>query len=265
MNRTATRFAALSLCAALSAVGVAACSSRTGAGVAEGAYTLDEAGASRPDAGSNDASSAVRPDGALADGATRPSDAGGAACYDEEDAQTSTGMASPQAGQGLCSGASLDAFFAACLGPSSSLTACDAHLAAAANQACVRCILGPRPGDAAGTVPQPVLLAPGATVTINVGACEQLAVGASSSCAAKAGDEAWCLASACDTCELAGELDACSDVASKGACSSAALGPACKAQVASSRAVADAKCGSGGGATFESIYRQVGMFMCGAP
>jgi hypothetical protein len=204
--------------------------------------------------------STVRDGSTTRDGGVR-SDAS-VSCYDDTNAKTFS-TAPPQAGQNVCNTTALNSFFSACMGAGSSAAACDAFIAA--NKACTRCILGPQTGDTPSSVPQPVLISVGDSVYLNVGACEQLAVGAPTTCATKAGNEALCLLSTCETCDTADRSACIADSAGSDPCLSALAGATCEAYVTANQATADLKCGATAGATFEDIYRKAGAFMCGAP
>ncbi len=198
-----------------------------------------------------------------------PTDGGGGGCYDDTNAKAFA-TAPPAKGQNKCTGTMVADFLAACLGSTGSQQKCDEFLkgtgaAGAGTKACGGCLLGPnQAGDDPKTFPQPVLISVGDSVFLNGGMCDALAVGAPGDCADKAGNEAICLLTTCETCETADRAGCINDSAAKEPCKSALNSDACNNAVKAAQATADAKCGASG-ATFEQAYALMGAFICGAP
>ncbi len=190
-------------------------------------------------------------------------------CYDDTNAKAFA-TAPPAKGQNKCTGTMVADFLAACLGSTGSQQKCDEFLkgtgaAGAGTKACGGCLLGPnQAGDDPKTFPQPVLISVGDSVFLNGGMCDALAVGAPGDCADKAGNEAICLLTTCETCETADRAGCINDSAAKEPCKSALNSDACNNAVKAAQATADAKCGASG-ATFEQAYALMGAFICGAP
>jgi hypothetical protein len=188
-------------------------------------------------------------------------------CYDDTNAKQFA-TAAPAKGQAKCTGTMVADFLAACLGSGGSQAACDDFLkgmTVPGTKACGGCLLGPnQQGDDPKTFPQPVLISVGDSVFLNGGMCDALAVGAPGDCAEKAGNEAICLLTTCETCETADRTACINDSAAKDPCKSALTTQACDDAVKAGQATADAKCGASG-ATFEQAFALMGAFICGAP
>ena len=158
------------------------------------------------------------------DGSTRPP-----ACYDETAALALQGTA-PTFGQNVCTQADVQALFNACFGPSASAASCDAF--SASNPDCMRCVLGPLPGDVAATTPIAALIPAGeASLMVNIGSCAALAIGRPD-CAVTVPKQLTCTASACETCADETSDEACREAAEVGICSST-VDSACMAALTS--------------------------------
>ena len=197
------------------------------------------------------------------DGGVIPTEGG--TCYDDTNAKQFA-TAAPKAAQGKCTGTMVADFLGACLGSGGSQTACEDFLkgmTVPGTRACGACLLGPnQQGDDPKTLPQPVLISVGESVFLNGGMCDALAVAAPGDCAEKAGNEAICLLTTCETCEDADRNGCINDSASKDPCKSALSTEACTNAVKAAQATADAKCGASG-ATFEQAFALMGAFVCG--
>ncbi|NOU30818.1 MAG: hypothetical protein HOO96_23205 [Polyangiaceae bacterium] len=196
-----------------------------------------------------------------------PTDGGGGGCYDDTNAKAFA-TAPPAKSQNKCTGTMVADFLGACLGSGGSQAKCDDFLKGTTvpgTKACGGCLLGPnQTGDDPKTFPQPVLISVGDNVFLNGGMCDALAVGAPGDCADKAGNEAICLLTTCETCETADRAACINDSAAKDPCKSALTTQACDDAVKAGQATADAKCGASG-ATFEQAFALMGAFICGAP
>lgn len=191
-------------------------------------------------------------------------DAGIVSCYDPKGAKRFT-TAPPRAGQDVCGAGTAGEFLAKCVGASANVSDCGAFVKEPANQACLRCLVGPLAGDNPAKVAQPILITLGSAVFLNTGACSMLASSAPSDCAQKAGNEALCILSTCAKCPAGDRLTCTSQSTSTEPCSSAHVPVACESAVKANRHVVDAKCGAVTGASFEDAYAKTVAFVCGPP
>lgn len=133
-------------------------------------------------------------------------------CYDETGAQAiqeGTGIG----GGGECQSAQVDAFFAGCVGDSSSEDACNAATTGD-NETCAKCLLG-------GNGAIPPLLTIGQTgILLNYQACIAIEIG-HPECALAVTNQAFCPATACSACDAndTAANDACEKEAQEGICS----------------------------------------------
>ncbi|MBL9108531.1 MAG: hypothetical protein JNM74_04645 [Myxococcales bacterium] len=185
------------------------------------------------------------------DGSTRPP-----ACYDETAALALQGTA-PTFGQNVCTQADVQALFTACFGPGASAASCDAF--SASNPDCMRCVLGPLPGDVPATTPISALIPAGeASLMVNIGSCAALAIGRPD-CAVTVPKQLTCTASACETCADEPSDTACREAAEVGICSST-VDSACMAALTSTAATWSPICR---GPDFVATYHKVAMALCG--
>ncbi len=194
-----------------------------------------------------------------------PPDPEYAYCYDDQEAKQFT-TAPPKAAQGQCRGTMVADFYDACLGPMGSQAKCDYFLKGTTvpgTRACSACLLGPtQTGDDPNALPQPVLIALGDNVFLNGGMCGALAVAAPGDCAEKAGNEAICLLSTCQSCEPADRPSCMATAVARDPCKSALAGTPCDDAVKAAQATADAKCGAPD-APFDKAYARMAAFICG--
>lgn len=194
---------------------------------------------------------AIPPRDAGPDGSTRPP-----ACYDETTASALQGTA-PTLGQNVCTRADVQALFTACFGPGASAASCDAF--SASNPDCMRCVLGPLPGDVPATTPIAALIPAGeASLMVNIGSCAALAIGRAD-CAVTVPKQLTCTASACETCADEPSDTACREAAEVGICSST-VDAACMAALTSTAATWTPICR---GPDFITTYQKVAMALCG--
>ncbi|MBK8212461.1 MAG: hypothetical protein IPK71_01820 [Myxococcales bacterium] len=185
------------------------------------------------------------------DGSTRPP-----ACYDETAALALPGTA-PTFGQNVCTQADVQSLFTACFGPGASAATCNAF--SASHPDCMRCVVGPLPGDAPATTPISALIPAGdASLMVNVGSCAALAIGRPD-CAVTVPKQLTCTASACETCADEPSDTACREAAEVGICSST-VDSACMAALTSTAATWSPICR---GPDFVATYQKVAMALCG--
>ena len=159
-----------------------------------------------------------------------------------------------------CTSALLHDFYASCLGPSASTSACDDNWGSGqdvpdiAHANCEQCLVTASSSPTWGPV-----VNYGPTVSINVSGCIELLDPSSETCAAAVQDADECEHQACDdACPALGEFDSCVTIADQGACASFAQASACQAaEVDGGRASVCA------GATFEDLFFAVANVFCG--
>jgi hypothetical protein len=162
--------------------------------------------------------------------------------------------------QGVCSPDAIAGFYAACIGPERTSTACDAFMSDKTTGPCAACILTPDTASHDGP-----LISHQTFITANVAGCIELTDRGSLYCAKVVQALGGCELAACqancpvnDSASLAA-YDACAGQADIAGCQSYAMLAAC---VDAGDAGQSAKCLT---ASFPDFYNQVVPLFCGAP
>jgi hypothetical protein len=163
-----------------------------------------------------------------------------------------------------CTSALVADFYASCLGPTASGSACDQNwgcgddggcIEDVAHATCQRCLVTPSTNPTWGPI-----VDYGATVSVNVAGCIELLDPANTACATSVQQADECEHEACDTaCPALADFDSCVAVADEGPCATYAQGSACQAMEAdggpASACVA--------GATFGELFAAAAKVFCG--
>lgn len=184
----------------------------------------------------------------------KPKDAAAPSCYDDQSAITGFKFTAPKAAQGVCTEAQVDAIIAGCFGTTGSADKCKAATEGA-NVACDDCITG----KVDGPFPAFVTIDDQGNGYIGVAVCAGLVLN-KADCGPKLLTAASCVASACSTCETAGE-EACETEAAAGACKDAlaAVGT-CNTDLTNGAAQTDPICK---GADAVASLKKVANYLCG--
>ena len=178
-----------------------------------------------------------------------PKEAGPISCYTADEAITGFIYAAPKAGQGVCTPAEINNIIDNCFGSGGDATRCKAATDAA--KACDNCITGPATEAEARVAPFPAFVTIDDTGNgfIGIAVCAGLVLN-KADCGPKVLTAASCLATACGSCETAGE-EACETEAAADAV--AVVDPAALDEAAIRAALARA------GGVKEKAWRLLGL------
>jgi hypothetical protein len=162
-----------------------------------------------------------------------------------------------------CTSALIADFYASCLGPDASSSACDENWGCGdggcaedvAHATCERCLVTPSTNITWGPV-----VDYGSTVSVNVAGCIELLDPANAGCAMPVQQADQCQHEACDTaCPALADFDSCVAVADQGICAAYAQGSVCQATEADggpARACV-------AGAAFGDLFAAAAQVFCG--
>lgn len=195
-----------------------------------------------------------------------PKEAGPISCYTADEAITGFIYAAPKAGQGVCTPAEINNIIDNCFGSGGDATRCKAATDAA--KACDNCITGPATEAEARVAPFPAFVTIDDTGNgyIGIAVCAGLVLN-KADCGPKVLTAASCLATACGSCETAGE-EACETEAAADACKDAiaAVGT-CNKDLTDGAATTDPTCRDTAAGAAGSIgsLKKVATYLCGGP
>jgi hypothetical protein len=160
-----------------------------------------------------------------------------------------------------CTSALIDDFYASCLGPNASASACDQNWGSGpdvgdiAHATCQRCLVTDSTSPTWGPV-----VNYGTTVSVNIAGCIELLDAMNVPCAMSVQQADECEHQACDVpCASLGAFVSCVPVADKGACASYVQAATCQASEADGGAART--CVSG--ASFGDLYAAAARAFCG--
>jgi hypothetical protein len=258
---TAITLAALACVASCGGKVCADAACRDGAGA--GATGDGGAAASGSSSGSGSGGTGTGPVDAGQDARPAPVvDASPASCLDESSAIW-LAATTPRPFQNACTAAQIPAYYAACVGVSSTTASCKAFTDVAANKACDACITGGPLADGGKNDAFPVILpadATGTRIYANLVGCGYLALGMPE-CVSNACNFLVCTSSSCSSCGFssAAFVD-CQAAAGASVCRDATETAACKNAYAAGKATVDARCR---GTDFAGTFTKVATLLCG--